>query len=301
MRSDMLELMNVFVHVVESDSFTKAAEALQLHRPAVSKALQQLEKTLGVKLLHRTTRSMSLTVEGRDIYQRAKFLLADVNEMISSFSPGQSPQGRLRVEVPLVLAHIILIPCLGEFQALYPEIELVLTASDRKTNMVAEGIDCVVRLGELDDSSLVSRRIGHLRMATCASPSYLEKYGIPTTPDDLMGHKGINFFSRHSREVMEWIFMLEDAAVCRTPNSSVLVNNSDVLLSCGLEGLGLLHAPYIVLEPHIRTGELCEVLEDYANVTKPVSIIYPDRRYLLPKVRVFMDWFYEIFTRYDLR
>lgn len=297
MRSDMLELMNVFVHVVELGSFTKAAEALQLHRPAVSKSLQQLEKTLGIKLLHRTTRSMSVTAEGGDIYQRAKFLLADVNEMINSFSPNPSPQGRLRVDISLALAHIILIPYLDEFQALYPEIELVLTASDRKTNLVAEGIDCVIRMGELDDSSLVSRRIGYLRMATCATPGYFEKYGIPATPDELTQHKGINFFSRHSREVMEWKYMQEGAVICHNPQSSVLVNNSDVLLSCGLQGLGLLHAPYLVLAPYIRNGKLREVLTDYARITKPVSLIYPDRRYLLPKVRVFMDWFYDVFNR----
>jgi DNA-binding transcriptional LysR family regulator len=292
----MLELMTIFVKVVELRSFTKAADALQLHRPAVSKSIQQLEVDLGVKLLHRTTRSLSVTAEGDEIYQRAKALLGDVNEMMASVSPTQPPRGRLRIEAPLALTHTILIPSLNEFQALYPQIEIVLTASDRLTDMVSEGVDCVIRLGELVDSSFISRRVGTVRMATCAAPAYLEKYGTPLTPDDLVHHNAIHFFSEHSREVMEWKFVMDGKVISRRPGSSMLVNNSDVLLSCGLAGLGMLHALQTALDPHIQSGELREVLTDYATVTKPVSILFPDRRYLSPKVRVFIDWFSKVFA-----
>ncbi|MCI1678178.1 MAG: LysR family transcriptional regulator [Ewingella americana] len=296
MRSNMLELMTIFVKVVELRSFTKAADALQLHRPAVSKSIQQLEVDLGVKLLHRTTRSLSVTAEGDEIYQRAKALLGDVNEMMASVSPTQPPRGRLRIDAPLALTHTILIPSLNEFQALYPQIEIVLTASDRLTDMVSEGVDCVIRLGELVDSSFISRRVGTVRMATCAAPAYLEKYGTPLTPDDLVHHNAIHFFSEHSREVMEWKFVMDGKVISRRPGSSMLVNNSDVLLSCGLAGLGMLHALQTALDPHIQSGELREVLTDYATVTKPVSILFPDRRYLSPKVRVFIDWFSKVFA-----
>jgi DNA-binding transcriptional LysR family regulator len=292
----MLELMTIFVKVVELRSFTKAADALQLHRPAVSKSIQQLEVDLGVKLLHRTTRSLSVTAEGDEIYQRAKALLGDVNEMMASVSPTQPPRGRLRIDAPLALTHTILIPSLNEFQALYPQIEIVLTASDRLTDMVSEGVDCVIRLGELVDSSFISRRVGTVRMATCAAPAYLEKYGTPLTPDDLVHHNAIHFFSEHSREVMEWKFVMDGKVISRRPGSSMLVNNSDVLLSCGLAGLGMLHALQTALDPHIQSGELREVLTDYATVTKPVSILFPDRRYLSPKVRVFIDWFSKVFA-----
>ncbi len=173
---------------------------------------------------------------------------------------------------------------------------MVLTASDRKADLVAEGIDCAIRLGELDDSSFISRRLGRVRMATCAAPSYLEKYGTPLTPDDLIHHKAVNFFSEHSREVMAWNFVVDGKTVARRPGSSMLVNNSDVLLSCGLAGLGMLHALRTALEPSIATGRLQEVLTPYATVTKPVSILYPDRRYLSPKVRVFIDWFSALFA-----
>lgn len=293
----MLDLMSIFLRVVELRSFTKAADALQLHRPAVSKAIQQLEDDLGVKLLHRTTRSLSVTAEGDEIYQRAKALLTDVQEMMAAVSPTQPPRGRLRIDAPLALTHAILIPSLGEFQALYPQIDIVLTASDRLTDLVAEGVDCVIRLGELADSSFISRRVGNVRMVTCAAPSYLEKYGIPLTPDDLAFHKAVNFFSEHSREVMEWKFVMNGEVISRRPGSAMLVNNSDVLLSCGLAGLGMLHALKTALEPHIQAGRLTEVLTDYATVTKPVSILYPDRRYLSPKVRVFIDWFAEVFAK----
>lgn len=296
MRSNMLELMTIFVKVVELRSFTKAADALQLHRPAVSKSIQQLEVDLGVKLLHRTTRSLSVTAEGDEIYQRAKALLGDVNEMMASVSPTQPPRGRLRIDAPLALTHTILIPSLNEFQALYPQIDIVLTASDRLTDMVSEGVDCVIRLGELVDSSFISRRVGTVRMATCAAPAYLEKYGTPLTPDDLVHHNAIHFFSEHSREVMEWKFVMDGKVISRRPGSSMLVNNSDVLLSCGLAGLGMLHALQTALDPHIQSGELQEVLTDYATVTKPVSILFPDRRYLSPKVRVFIDWFSKVFA-----
>lgn len=296
MRANLFELMSVFVRVVELGSFTKAADALQLHRPAVSKSVQQLEDELGVKLLHRTTRSLSTTAEGDEIYQRAISLLSDVNDMMASYSSSQPPRGRLRIDAPLALTHAILIPSLAEFNARYPDIEIVLTASDSLTDLISEGIDCVIRLGELDDSSFISRRVGNVAMATCAAPSYLEKYGIPQTPDDLTHHKAINFFSDHSREVMEWKFICDGELISRRPGSHMLVNNSDVLLSCGLAGMGMLHALRAALEPHIQSGRLTEVLTDYTPVTKPVSVLYPDRRYLAPKVRVFIDWFSALFA-----
>ena len=301
MRPNMLELMEIFVQVVELRSFTRAADALQLHRPAVSKSVKQLEDTLGIKLLHRTTRSLSVTAEGEEIYLRAKALLTDVGEMMASYSPSQPPHGELRIDAPLALTHSILIPRLADFQALYPQITIVLTASDRLTDLITEGVDCVIRLGELADSNFISRRIGDLQMVTCAAPSYLKTYGTPMTPDDLADHKAVHFFSEHSRDVQDWKFVVNGEVVSRRPLDSLRVNNSDVLLSCGLAGLGILQALRTALEPYIAAGRLTEVLADYATVTKPVSILYPDRRYLPPKVRVFIDWLSELFNQRDQR
>jgi len=290
----MIEYLNIFIQVVEQGSFTKAADVLQIHRPTVSKAIQQIENDLGVKLIHRTTRKLSVTAEGDEFYHHARHVLAEVNDMMASFSPTLPPRGRLRLDVPLALAHAILIPNLRDFRALYPGIEVVLVSSDKKTDLITEGVDCLVRLGALQDSSFVSRRLGDIRMVTCAAPSYLREHGRPETLADLDQHQAVNFFSDHSREVMEWKFIEDGSVVSLRPAGSMLVDNSDILLSCGLAGLGIIQATFDALAPHLSSGALEEVLTQYPSVSKPVSVMYPDRRYLSPKVRVFIDWFTDV-------
>lgn len=292
----MIEYLNIFIQVVEQGSFTRAADILQIHRPTVSKAILQIEDDLGVKLIHRTTRKLSVTAEGEAFYHRAKLVLAEVNDMIASFSPTLPPKGRLRLDVPLSLAHAILIPHLKYFQSLYPDIEVVLVSSDKKTDLITEGVDCLVRLGVLQDSSFISRRLGEIRMVTCAAPSYLQQHGRPETLAELEHHRAINFFSDHSRDVMEWKFIEHGNVVSLRPAGSMLVDNSDILLSCGLAGLGIIQATFDALAPHIASGTLEEILTQYPSVSKPVSVMYPDRRYLPPKVRVFIDWFSEVLT-----
>lgn len=296
MHTNMIEYLNIFIQVVEQGSFSKAADVLQIHRPTVSKAIQQIEHDLGVKLIHRTTRKLNITAEGDEFYHHARHVLAEVNDMMASFSPTLPPRGRLRLDVPLALAHAILIPNLKHFQSLYPDIDVVLVSSDKKTDLIAEGVDCLVRLGELQNSSFISRRLGAIRMVTCAAPSYLQQHGRPETLTDLGQHRAINFFSEHSRDVMEWKFIKDGNVVSLRPAGNMLVDNSDILLSCGLAGLGIIQATFDALAPHIASGALEEVLPQYPSVSKPVSVMYPDRRYLSPKVRVFIDWFSEVLT-----
>ena len=157
-------------------------------------------------------------------------------------------------------------------------------------------MDCLVRLGELQNSNFISRRLGDIRMVTCAAPSYLQQHGRPETLADLGQHRAINFFSEHSRDVMEWKFIKDGDVVSLRPAGNMLVDNSDILLSCGLAGLGIIQATFDALAPHIASGALEEVLPQYPSVSKPVSVMYPDRRYLSPKVRVFIDWFSEVLT-----
>ncbi|WP_219351534.1 LysR family transcriptional regulator [Citrobacter sp. Colony219] len=213
MRSSMFEYMSIFVQVVEQGGFAKAAEVLHLHRPAVTKAIQHLEDDLGTKLLNRTTRKVTLTEEGDAFYQRTKVLLGDVDDIMASFSPTRPPRGKLRINAPLSLAHSIIVPALSNFQSRYPDIEIVLTSTDRKIDLLAEGIDCMIRIGELQDSSLISRRLGEVKMVTCASADYLAIRGIPQTPDDLAQHQALNFFSeRHLaprvRVFIDWLSAL---------------------------------------------------------------------------------------------
>ncbi|MDS0962498.1 LysR family transcriptional regulator [Citrobacter freundii] len=290
----MVEYLNIYIQVVKQGSFTRAADILQIHRPTVSKAIQQIEEDLGVKLIHRTTRKLSVTAEGEEFYHRARLVMTEVNDMMASFSPTLPPRGRLRLDVPLALAHAILIPNLKHFQSLYPSIDVVLVSSDKKTDLITEGVDCLVRLGQLQDSSFISRRLGEIRMVTCAAPIYLQQYGRPETLADLDQHRAINFFSEHSRDVMEWKFIEDGNVVTLRPPGSMLVDNSDILLSCGLAGLGIIQATFNALDPHIASGALEEILTQYPSVSKPVSVMYPDRRYLSPKVRVFIDWFSDV-------
>jgi len=193
---DQLQTMQIYVQVVDSGSFTQAAEVLQLHRPTITKAVQQLERELGVRLLHRTTRKVSVTTEGGEFYQRCRRLLEEVNDTFNSFtSHAVVPTGRLRLDLPVTLAKSVIIPALPDFQKRYPQIELILGATDQPVDLFDDGIDCVVRLGELKDSSLVARRIGAIPMVTCASPEYLERHGMPMNLEDLDQHRAVNFFT----------------------------------------------------------------------------------------------------------
>lgn len=299
MRYNLMENMDIFVKVVEQGSFTRAADVLQIHRPTVSKSIRQLEQELGIRLLHRTTRKLRLTEEGESFYQRARHCLAEMNDIVATFSPAQTPRGRLRFDAPLSLSHALIIPALADFQSVYPDVEIIFTAADTKTDLMSESVDCVIRLGELEDSSFISRRIGEVTMVTCASPLYLNKYGYPQTPEQLVLHKAINFFSAHSREVMDWKFMIDGEVSSFRPPSAILVNNSDVLLSSALAGLGIMHALRAPAESYLRSGELIEILTDYPSVPKPVSVLWPDRQFLSPKVRVFIDWMSDLFIRHQ--
>lgn len=242
MQLNMLEAMNIYVNVVEQGSFIRAAEVLELHRPAVTRAVQNLEHDLGVKLLHRTTRQVSMTDEGEEFYQRCLSLLSELDDVRRLFSSTQPPKGRLRLDVPITLARAVIIPALGDFQNRYPDIEIVLGTSDRKIDLIAERVDCVIRLGELNDSSFVARRLGTAAMVTCAAPSYLAKHGTPHSIDELMkSHRAVNFFSNHSLQIMEWKFTVDGSIASIKIPSSILVDNSEAFLSCGLAGLGVLH------------------------------------------------------------
>ncbi|EPE7452331.1 LysR substrate-binding domain-containing protein, partial [Salmonella enterica subsp. enterica serovar Bredeney] len=173
---------------------------------------------------------------------------------------------------------------------------IVLGTSDRKIDLIAERVDCVIRLGELNDSSFVARRLGTAAMVTCAAPSYLAKHGTPHSIDELMkSHRAVNFFSNHSLQIMEWKFTVDGSIASIKVPSSILVDNSEAFLSCGLAGLGILHGLRPSLAPFIASGELTEILTDFPPPPKPVSLLYPDRRYLAPKVRVFIDWLCEVF------
>ncbi|WP_025858333.1 LysR family transcriptional regulator [Pseudomonas sp. CHM02] len=288
---DVIESMRIFVQVVDDSSFTRAAEALGIHKPCITKAIQNLERQLGTRILHRTTRKVGVTPEGEEFYRRCKSILDEVSDTMAFFSgDDKSIDGKLRIDLPITLAKYLIIPSLPEFNRLYPGIELIIGTSDQAVDIVAEGIDCVVRLGELPDSTLIARRIGAVPMVTCATPQYLEQYGSPESIEDLADHKAVNYFSGSNRKLMEWQFDVDGKTQSLRMRSAIMVNDTEAFVSCGLAGFGIMHGLRPTMQPYIDSGELVQLLPEVVSPRKSISIIYPDRRHLAPKVKAFADW-----------
>lgn len=298
---DVFHSMQVFVSVIETGSFTKAAQALHLHRPAVSKTIQRLEQQLGGRLLNRTTRQVNLTPEGEAFYERCKSLLAEVSDTMSSL--GNRPArliGKLRVDMPVSLAKLLIIPSLMDFQSLYPGIELTIGASDKPVDMLSEGVDCVVRMGELEDSSLIASSIGYLPMVTCAAPSYLESFGVPRTIAELETHRAVNYFSGNNPRPIEWVFTVNGQVKGMRLGSGIKVNDTEAFVASALAGFGLLQGLEISVRNHLQDGSLVQVLSEIEVPAKRVSILYPHRELLPPKVEVFIKWLKALMATHHL-
>ncbi|WP_233834492.1 LysR family transcriptional regulator [Paraburkholderia sp. ZP32-5] len=298
---DRLQAMQVFTRVVDTNSFTRAAETLDLPRASVTTIIQNLESFLGTRLMHRTTRRLSLTPDGAAYYERCVRILADVEETEASFQSGnKKPHGKLRIDMPGSIGRLIVIPSLCEFHTRYPDIDLQLGLTDRPVDLLQEGVDCVVRVGALQDSSLVARRIGLFEGVTCAAPDYIERAGMPASLEDLDNHKAVNYFSSRTGRTLDWAFMVEGKEVEVKMKSIVSVNDADAYVTCGLEGFGLIQPARFMVLPHLRSGQLVEVLPELKPMPMPISAVYPHSRHLSPKVRVFVDWIAEVFDRCPL-
>jgi LysR family transcriptional regulator for bpeEF and oprC len=298
---DRLQAMQVFTRVVDTNSFTRAAETLDLPRASVTTIIQNLEAFLGTRLMHRTTRRLSLTPDGAAYYERCVRILADVEETEASFQSGnKKPHGKLRIDMPGSIGRLLVIPSLCEFHTRYPDIDLQLGLSDRPVDLLQEGVDCVVRVGALQDSSLVARRIGLFEGVTCASPDYIKRAGMPASLEDLDNHKAVNYFSSRTGRTLDWAFLVEGKEVEVKMKSIVSVNDADAYVTCGLEGFGLIQPALFMVLPHLRAGQLVEVLPELKPLPMPISVVYPHSRHLSPKVRVFVDWIAEQFDRCPL-
>lgn len=298
---DIVHSMQVFVSVIETGSFTKAAQALHLHRPAVSKTIQNLEQQLGGRLLNRTTRQVSFTPEGEAFYKRCKAILGEVDEVMASF--GNRPArlaGKLRIDMPVALGKLLIIPSLMDFQSRYPHIELTLGASDKPVDLIGEGVDCVVRLGALEDSSMVATGIGYLPMVTCAAPAYLDRYGEPRTLDDLASHRAVNYFSGTNPRPIEWFFALDEQVTSMRLKSGINVNDTEAFVASALSGFGLLQALELTVRNHLKDGSLVRVLDGYPVPSKRISVLYPHRDLLPPKVEAFVHWLKALMATHDL-
>lgn len=288
---DRIQAMQVFVRVADNGSFSRAAESLHLPRATVSTLVSQLETHLGVRLLHRTTRTVNLTIDGALYYEHCVRLLADLEEMEARFQQTATrPKGRLKVDVPGRLARLVLIPALAEFLQQHPELELEMGVTDRPIDLIQEGVDCVVRVGDLQDSRLVARRVGMLPQRNFASPDYLARYGIPETLEDLQRHYAVNYASPLTGKVYDWEY-LEDGTLKTLPMAArVTVNNAEAYMACAIAGLGLVQAPDYDTADAVRAGQLVEVLPRWQPPSMPVAVLYPHRRHLSSRVRAFTDW-----------
>ncbi|MFC4276711.1 LysR family transcriptional regulator [Achromobacter aloeverae] len=289
---DRLQAMQVFARVVEAHSFGKAATSLAIPPSSVTRAIKELETYLGVRLLQRTTRHISLTPDGSLYYDHCRRLLAEI-EMVESSFPGSAgqPRGKLRVDMTSSFARLFVLPAIKEFQATYPDVELTLTLGDRTIDLVQEGVDCVIRAGVPQDSAiLVARRIAGFEWITCASPAYIEEYGEPKSLDDLRNHHAVGFLSSRNSPSSHWSFVIDGEESAAQVPERITVNDTDAYVSAGLHGLGLIRAASYMVIPYLRSKQLRQVLPGLTAPTVPLSIMYPRNRHLSPTVRAFADW-----------
>ncbi len=293
---DQLAAMRAFVRVVETGTFTRAADLLDMPKPTVTKLIQQLEGHLRARLLNRTTRRVTVTMDGAAYYERALRLLSELDELDASLTLAQArPSGRLRVDCSSALAISIIIPALHEFHTRYPDIQLDLGLSDRPADLIGENLDCAVRAGEITDQSLVARRIGEMQVITCATPEYLVRYGTPLHPRDIEdGHRIVAYRPALGGRVLPHVYQNHSETIEVTGHYSISVNDGMGYLAAGLASHGIMQLPAFMTRAHIAEGRLVPLLQNWCTAPKPLHIIYPPNRHLSNKVRVFVDWLAEL-------
>ncbi|CAB3757802.1 LysR family transcriptional regulator [Paraburkholderia humisilvae] len=295
---DKLQAMHVFTRVVDLHSFSGAADALNMTRSSVTTIIQNLEAFLKARLLNRTTRRLSLTPDGAAYYERCARILADIEDAEHALAEtSRAPRGRLKVDMPGAIGRMVIVPALEDFHMRYPDIDLMLGVSDKAIDLVAESVDCAIRMGPLQDSTLVARRVGTAEFVTVASPAYLSRHGTPATLEDLDQHIAVNYFSSRSGRIVDMDFIVDDKPVAVRMRSKLAANDGDAYLQCGLEGHGLIQIPHFMALRRMQRGDLIEILPQWRPASLPISAVYPQNRHLSPQVRVFVDWIAEVFER----
>lgn len=295
---DRLFAMKVFVRVVESGSFSKAAAALDMPGPTVSRHVQSLEAHLGTRLLARTTRRVTVTDDGLAYYDRCVQVLGEIDDMEADLGKARdTPTGRIRVSLPTAVAKHIVIPALPEFVDAYPDVRIDLVMSDRPVDLAGEGFDCAIRVGKLHNEGVVNKRVGEVWNMVCAAPDYLERHGEPKTLADLKHHIGINYISQATGRVLPWDFLVDGEPYPVQMKSVLTVNDADAYISCGLAGLGIVSGSSYILHAHTASGELRQILTRYNVKPRPINIIYAPNRHLPRKTRLFIDWFVDVYPR----
>ncbi|RWO31653.1 MAG: LysR family transcriptional regulator [Mesorhizobium sp.] len=292
---DRQETMGVFLAVVEEGDFSAAARRLRMTPSAVSKIIGRLESRLGVRLLQRSTRRISLTAEGSTYAESARRILNDIKEAEIAVQPGAEPRGRLRVSLPSAFGHRLIVPMLPAFIDRYPAVELELMFTDAIVDLLAEATDVAVRVAAHSDSRLVVRRLAPNRRVICASPRYLERHGMPTTPDDLQGHICLGVTARGGLNI--WEFDGPDGLQSMRIRSPIEASSTEALRRLALAGIGIIRMSEILVGPDIEAGRLTALLTGYNHPDgAPICAVYPPGRILSPRVRVLVDFLAEQFA-----
>ena len=293
---DRLEAMRLFTRVVVRRSFTEAAHDLNVPRSTATTVIRAMEERLGVRLLQRTTRTVRPTLDGEAWYRRCLAILDDIEDAEGAFS-GAEPKGMLRVEVQGTIARHFLMPGLPDFFVRYPGFELWMSERDRWVDLVQEGVDCALRYGALPDSDLAARQLAMLERVTCATPAYLERYGVPESIDDLAQHRLVGI-RRLSTGALTPVEFEVDGTLRRVEMLAPFSVTGPESYLLGVQlGLGLAQLPRFHVEADLASGALVELLKDTPPPSEPVSLLYPRSRQLSPRVRAFIDWAAAQFTK----
>lgn len=290
---DRFDAMQAFVRVVQTRSFTRAAETLHMSKTTVTQLVQQLEARLRVRLLNRTTRKVNVTADGAAYYERAVRLLAELDDAETSLSDASTlPRGRLRVDMPAPFARLVVVPALPAFHTRYPDIQIDFGVSDRVVDIIGENVDCVVRGGTIRDQSLVARRIGELKLGAFASPAYIARRGRPTDPHELNTgeHDVVGFLWARTRKTYPYVMRRGDEQVDWQGRHAFTFDDGNAFQAAILAGLGVAWLPEYMSKPHVAKGELVPLFEDWQFDTMPMFVAYPPNRHVSAKLRAFIEW-----------
>jgi len=295
---DQLSAMRAFIRVVETGNFTRAADTLAMPKATVTNLIQGLEAHLHTKLLNRTTRRVMVTTDGALYYERAAQIVSELEELDGSLSNSQGlPTGRLRVEMAGAFADWIVVPALCDFYQKYPDIRVDLGVGDRTVDYLAENVDCALRGGTPADQSLIARRVSEVEMLTCAAPLYIEKFGIPTRPEELENdHYSVSYFRAQTNRTLPFEFRKDNENLEINPRYLLSVNDSRTFVNAALNGLGVAQLPRFMIRDALAKGDLVEILPEWSREPFPLYIVYPPNRHLSNKVRVFVDWLVKLLS-----
>jgi LysR family transcriptional regulator, regulator for bpeEF and oprC len=293
---DRLQAMKVFVRVAELGSFTLAADALELSRARVSEAVAEFERGLGARLLHRTTRRVSLSDDGRAYYERARQILSDVDEAEALLVGSRAAaRGRLRVAMPMALARLYVVPALPALLRLHPELALEIRLENRNVDLLEEGVDCALSYGKPSDEDLVARRVMDTHLLTCAAPGYLARRGIPRVPADLTEHACVTFLTLSGARPADWCFELEGQSSSLRPTGNLGFNSMEACVEAAIAGLGITQVLSSLGEAAVRARKLRPVLAKYAARGPSIYVVYPPHRQLSARLRVLITFLSEAF------